>query len=136
MMAHEGFDAVILTNLTSIAYTAGTFHSVWNSSVAVIVPIEGEVTMIVPLGGSFRLKYETWISDLRSWTPTFHKIPELLYETLLVDVLKGKGLSEKTIGIEEDGILWSTYEKLKEGLTITTLVGVKKVVIKQQCCPN
>lgn len=116
MMSQNGFDAVVLTNLTSLSYTAGTYHSVWNKGVAVIITIEGETTMIVPLGDSFRVKPETWITDLRSWTPTFRNIPEIQYETLLIDILKEKSLDKKTIGIEEDVLLWSTYNMLKENL--------------------
>jgi len=116
MMSEEGFDAVVLTNLTSIAYTAGTFHSVWNSGVAVIVPLEGEITLLLPLGDSFRCKPETWITDLRAWTPTFWNIPKIDYETLLTDVIKEKKLTDKVIGFEEEVLLWTTYKRLKETL--------------------
>jgi len=114
MMNKNNFDAIVLTNLTSLSYTAGTFHSLWNSGVAIVVPLQGEVTMIVPLGDSFRVKPETWIKDVRSWTPPFRNIKEIPYESLLVDVLKEKDLTKKVIGLEEEVLLWNTYNKLKD----------------------
>jgi Xaa-Pro aminopeptidase len=84
--------------------------------VAIVIPLEGDVTMLAPLGDSFRLEPETWIKDVRPWNPTFWKMPKLTYENLLIKVIKEKKLDTKRIGIEEDVLLWSTRQMLSEEL--------------------
>jgi len=111
----SGLDAVIANSLPNVFYTSGalifTQVEIPDRLAFTVLPRTGDEVLIVCNLEESLSREETWIQDVRSYVE-FAESPI----SLLVDVLKEKGLSAGRIGIEKTRLSASCYEELAEAL--------------------
>jgi Xaa-Pro aminopeptidase len=99
LMRARGIDALLLTSRANFDYFTGMEMSqpwaVPTRPQLVIVPREGEPTLVLPEAIAVAVDLDTWIADVRSYVRLDRTDVELIAE-----VLAGKHLDSATIGLE------------------------------------
>lgn len=109
-------DAVVLTRDGSTTYLSGVAHP-WRS--AVVVPVRDHVTLVTSEYDAERVRSDTWIDDVRSWSKG--AAPKS-FVAVVREVLEGVGGTD-AIGVELDtadspGVLSALeYRNLDRGLS-------------------
>lgn len=103
LMDKYEFDALLVTAKENVLYFSGLQTVGWDSKhrpLGVILPREGDPTMVIPESLGIVAKETSWVDDVRLWggfkKPNLPKDPI----TGIVDALKDLGLSDKRIGME------------------------------------
>ncbi len=100
-MAERALTALIVTRAASIYYTAGCFFIVYRPGAAVVIPADGEVTIVARAVDYGRLQTETWIRDVRPWVGwATNALPETTFEQAIADALKSSKSAKGKIGFE------------------------------------
>lgn len=126
-MRERDIEALVVQHPPNVLYLTGyqTFSS--NAGECVIVPLEGDPTLLVPppeLGGAL---VHTWLDDRRGYAPDRNE------EQYIADTLRDKKLDGACISVEKDshGLPAGTYENLVAALPKARLVdgsGIVEVV--------
>jgi len=111
----SGFDVVVATSLHNVLYTSGAYiHtqvSIPDRLALTVLPKKGEDALLVCNIEESLSRDESWIKDVRSYVE-FAQSPV----SLLVEVLKEKGLADGRIGIEKRHLTAIYFEELVEAL--------------------
>ena len=117
-MRQRAIDVLVVLHPTNVLYLSGfqTFSS--NSDECVIVPMEGDPTLIVvppELGGAM---LHAWVDDRRGY------LPSRSHEQHIADMLRDKKLDIGRIGIEKasPGVPAAFHDKLVAELPTVTIV--------------
>ncbi len=109
------FDVVVATSLWNVYYTSGAYiHtqlSIPDRLAIAVLPKKGDDALLVCNIEESLARDESWIEDVRSYVE-YAQTPI----SLLVDVLKDKGLADGRIGIEKRHLTAMYYEELLESL--------------------
>jgi len=123
----SGFDAVVASSLWNVFYTSGTYiHtqvSIPDRLALTVLPKTGEDALLVCNIEESLARSESWIKDVRSYVE-FAQSPV----SLLVDVLKEKGLADGRIGIEKRHLTTIYYEELVNALPKAKIGAADKVL--------
>ena len=110
-MRERDIEVLVVQHPANVLYLTGyqTFSS--NAGECVIVPLEGDPTLLVPppeLGGAL---VHTWLDDRRGYAPGRSE------EQYIADTLRDKGLDDAGIGVEKasNGLPAGTYDSLVAG---------------------
>lgn len=125
MMSKRDVDALLLSDGTTIAYTAGLFFTEslslagWGFGSFVLIPKDEDPLIFCHPFDVPRLKSETWISEIRV----------LKKPTTLEEVMREKGLEKSTIGVEEGSLRVNCYLSLKRILPNAVFKDVTKSIL-------
>ncbi|WXG40438.1 MAG: Xaa-Pro peptidase family protein [Candidatus Freyarchaeum deiterrae] len=116
-MEGSGFDVLVLTRNKELTYISGAFLP-WRS--VMVVPLDGEIQLYTVLSDAERIKDDSWIENVSTYTP----IPGLSWTNQVIAYLKEHNLAKSNIGVNlgytirvNEGYLFaSEYEELKNGL--------------------
>ena len=89
----SGLDGLVLTRRGTIAYVAGAWAP-WRT--AVIVPADGEVSLLTSKNDVERVRADTWIERTDSWT----RSRERPFPNAIVDQLEDVGMADGQVGVE------------------------------------
>ena len=111
-MRERDIEVLVVQHPPNVLYLTGyqTFSS--NAGECVVVPLEGDPTLLVPppeLGGAL---VHTWLDDRRGYAPGRSE------EQYIADTLRDKGLDAATVGVEKasNGLPAGTYDSLVAAL--------------------
>lgn len=97
----RGLDALVLMNASNIAYTTGFFHVSTERPIELIIPVEGDLSLLVPGLEEDQSKYIVpWIKDVEAPYLDTPGVPN--YVTQIAKAFKERGLGDKKLGT--DGI--------------------------------
>ena len=123
-MREQDIDALVVHHPPNVLYLTGyqTFSS--NAGECVIVPLEGDPTLIVPppeLGGALA---HTWLDDRRGYASNRSE------EQYIADTLRDNGLEGGSVGVEKDshGLPAGTYDRLVAALPSARFVDGSGIV--------
>ena len=123
-MRERDIEVLVVQHPPNVLYLTGyqTFSS--NAGECVIVPLEGDPTLLVPppeLGGAL---VHTWLDDRRGYAPDRSE------EQYIADMLRDKNLDGVKVGVEKDshGLPAGTYENLVTALPKARLVDGSGIV--------
>jgi Xaa-Pro dipeptidase len=104
VLRRQTIDALFLTGRQNLRYFAGLRDGAWDAHhfyFLVVLPAEGEPVLLVSNGFQHLVK-QCWIEDVRFWplSSAFYMSKESHAVSLVLDVLREKGLERGTIGME------------------------------------
>ncbi|MFQ5875800.1 MAG: aminopeptidase P family N-terminal domain-containing protein, partial [Dehalococcoidia bacterium] len=107
----SGIGAAVCTSVHNILYFSGFFYVMpYGRYAAVVIPQQGEPTIVTPRIEEGRVRDFTWFNDIRVYTDSENTVEGTV--RLCKEVLQERGLAEGTIGLEEDStphVLWDTF---------------------------
>lgn len=111
-MREQDMDVLLVQHPPNVLYLTGYQTFSPNFGECVVVPLEGDPTLLVlspELGGAL---VHTWLDDRRGYPP------DLSRERYIADTLRDKGLDGGKVGVEKDshGLPAGTYEGLVAAL--------------------
>lgn len=115
-MQKDRIDALLLVNWDNITY----FTNLWGFSpyrfIALVLPLEAEPFLIVPLIEAEYAESGTWVRDIESFIDWDKEGPELPAVKKIQVFLEGKGIADQVIGIEKNQLTINRFNMLKEAL--------------------
>jgi Xaa-Pro dipeptidase len=114
-MREENLDVLVATKLASVHYLAGTFIP-WRS--AVVIPMNGPVSLTTTSIDSERVAHGTWIDDMRPWELAMRS-PTLV--DVVASVISEAGAAGGKIGLEMDNLTILEYQDLTQRLPQVTV---------------
>jgi len=116
----RGLDALMVLDATNAFYVSGVPFLSTERPIGVVVPLEGELTVVIPKLEEDHIRdVMPWIKDMSVYfeypsTKMFEKGPHPMEH--IAEVLKGKGLAEKKIGYDRiaqrSGYKGPTWDKV------------------------
>ena len=103
-MEKQGIDILILNRLSSMFYVGGAYLNVYRPGAVIIIPLNGQVSMVARAMELDRLATETWIKNIKGWVAwdtNLYKAKSFV--DCIADIFKENNLlkeSNGTIGIE------------------------------------
>ena len=99
-----GIDALILTGRSNLRYFAGLRDGAWDANhfyFPAIIPAQGEPVLLAANGFQHLLQ-QCWIEDVRHWSfsKEFYMSKEFSGASVLLDVIREKGLEQSVLGWE------------------------------------
>ncbi len=126
-MDRLGISAAVCTSVHNIVYLSGFWYVMpYGRYAAVVVPLKGEPVIITPAIEAGRVRDFTWFGDIRVYTDTENTMEGTV--RLAKDVLQENGVSEGTIGVEEDSIPLALWKVLRDALPKASLVDVSDTI--------
>lgn len=126
----KGIDVLILTNVSKISYVSKTHHSGWNSGNCVFIWAEGDPTLLTRVTERPRLIFEenSVIKDVQYWNLPLQNLKPISWGEKCIEILKNRGVEKGIIAVEESGISWLFYTKLKEELSKANFIDGEELI--------
>jgi Xaa-Pro aminopeptidase len=132
LMAEEGLNALLATDITNYTYFGGhkiRLQMVWSRPQILILPIEGEPIVIAQSLFENMIRKTSWIKNYRLW----EVFP--FTEQRIMDVLKEFNLNSGKIGVDLGaeyrlGISYSEFDRLKKKLREVDFVDATNIFLK------
>lgn len=114
------FSGIVLSKAASIIYLSGFSYEPGDRPLNLVIPVDGEPTLIVPELEFLHAREKCPLADVRCWG-AFDFPTKTPYLHLLGQVLHEKGLDQKKLGIDEKPSehLWTTLNKLVPNVQLT-----------------
>ncbi len=126
-MAEQGFDAIIPTSYENVAYLSGTAimtqRSIPERLAAVVLPCEGEPSMVVCTIEEPQARRESHIKDLVGYVEFVTSPAQTIAETV-----RKKGLENGTLGLEMRVLSAHYYQELQSYLPKATLKAADRLL--------
>jgi len=123
-------DALVLMSTTNIAYLTGFFHVSTERPIQLIIPAEGDLTLIIPkLEEDQSEVIVPWIKD--KVVPYFDTPGVPYYLTEIAKVFKDRGLDNKKLGIDGISVAYGgpISDKFRKELPDATFVGANDIIL-------
>jgi len=122
-------DALMLMSSTNIAYMSGFFHISTERPVQLIIPFEGDLTLLVPQLEEDQAKVVVpWIEDIEVPYYDTPGVPD--YLMLVAKAFKERGLDNKKFGIDGISLPWGgpIADKFKKELPNATFISAGDII--------
>ena len=126
----RNLNALVLMNSANIAYMSGFFHISTERPIQLIIPVEGDLTLIVPkLEEDQSQVIVPWIEDIV--VPYFDTPGVPYYLTQIANAFKERRLDNKKIGIDGISVPWGgpIAEKFKKELPEATFIDAGDIIL-------
>jgi len=127
-MRKQGIDVMILTHQQKYSYVAGTYHNDFNLGNCLFLWANQEPTLLVALAEVLRLKYEGYITDVRSWIPALGGATPKSFNDCALEILREHECEKAVIAVEGPSIQWQFYSFLEKNLPNATLIDGEKMI--------
>ena len=129
----RNLDALILMNSANIAYMSGFFHVSTERPIQLLIPVEGDLTLIVPkLEEDQSKEVVPWIEDI---VVPYYDTPGVSnYLIQIANAFKERGLDNKQLGIDGISVAWGgpIAEKFEKELPGTAFISAGDIILEMR----